>query len=267
MYKLICLDLDGTLINSNGEIDLETNLALKKAHEQGAKIVIATGRPFLGALRVFNQFLFKEKNAYMICFNGGIIYSLENKKIIYQKTIPCSLCKELYLDAIKNHIFFQAYDLNQELLVPTFNPYTKLEMDINQISYKPFDILSLKDDTNLIKCMLVEDENILNKKQDYFINKYSSSLAVVRSHANFLEFLDKTSTKGDALNYLRELLKIKKEDIISFGDSENDISLLENSGFAVAMGNANEKVKKIANYTTLSNNENGIGYFLKKFVL
>lgn len=266
MIKIITLDLDDTLLNKDKIITSKNLIALKKAKELGIKIVIATGRPYRGTLEILNTLGIDKTDTYLFCFNGGVIYSLKDHKVIFKKTISGKLVKEIYHEALKYNSNFHAFRVNQELITPKLSHYTIYEAEINHIEPHVFDFNTIQDDEEFIKCMCVDKEEIIDNLISDMKAKYKEVCSVVRSAPWFLEFLNPASQKGEALKFLAKYLNIDIQDTIAFGDSDNDLSMIKEAGIGVAMENAKDDIKSHADFVTKSNNDDGIAYALDKFI-
>ena len=267
MYKIIALDLDDTLLNKKKEISEKNYQALKECEALGIKIVIATGRPFNGTKEVLEKLKLFNTDTYVICFNGGLIYSLKDNKVIYKAMLEGKDIKAIYQDSLLKKINFHAFRENQSLITPKLSEYTLYEAKINNITANICDINTISDDDLFIKCMCIDNESILSPLVDYFVEKYQKQYAVFRSAPFFLEFLNKKATKGNALKYLADYLNVDIKDTMSFGDSENDLSMILAAGLGVAMENSYPHIKKNADFVTLACEEDGVSYAINKFIL
>ena len=259
MIKLVTIDLDGTLFDSKKVINEENKIAIQKARELGCKIVIATGRPITGAMKVLNELGLNTKNDYAIIYNGAKVFNVGTNEIIYSSTISGKDVKELYKESKRLNVFFHAFRENEELITDVHNPYTDVEATI--------DINNLNDDDRFLKAMMVDcDENVTNCIKNinpYFYENYS----MVRSAKIFLEFLDKQTHKGNGLVALAKYLNIDISETMAIGDAGNDLPMIKVAGIGVAMENSFSEIKEFADYITTSNENSGVAKAINKFVL
>lgn len=266
MIKLCTIDLDGTLFDAKKNISIENINAIKKAKENGCKIVIATGRPISGVLDVLSKLQLDTKNDYVICYNGGKIINVGTNETIYQEKILAKDIKRLYQITKEKKFFIHAFRSNGELITPVQNQYTDVECSINHIPATTLDFDTLEDDEEFIKVMVVDDEARLDtfaKEIDpYFYTNYT----MVRSSKIFLEFLNKKVDKGLALLNLAEYLGVPMDETMAIGDAGNDYSMIEKAHIGVAMANAFKEILDIADYITTSNEESGVAMAINHFI-
>ncbi len=266
MIKLITIDLDGTLLDKDKNIT-EANLeAIKKCTEKGVYVVRARGRPQLGTKSLIKKLgLF---NSYIILYNGGKIIDIANNKTIYTNTISGSDIKEIYQLSIKNNLYYHAFKENEDLITQKFNPYTALEVRINHIPFKNELMKNINDNEKFLKGMIVGDEESLNKLEPKLPSSFKEKYSIVRSAKVFLEFLNKSVDKGNALNFLKDYLNLKDDETMAIGDAGNDLGMIKEAHIGVAMKNSMKNVLDIADYITENDNNNsGVAEAINKFVL
>lgn len=266
MIKIITIDLDGTLLDSNKMITELNKEAIQEAKDLGVKIVIATGRPYLGFQNVIKELNLFNTDTYVICFNGGIIYHLLTNEIVYSSTISGKDVKELYQESLRLNVNIHAFKENQELISPKSSICTDLEASLNNIEVIYTDFNKIKDEDKFIKAMLVDPEEILDDIIPKMNSYWKDNFSVVRSAKVFLEILNLKAQKGVALETLAKLLNVDIKDTASFGDNENDLSMIISAGCGVAMQNAVSIVKEHAQMITEDNDNSGVGKGIKKLL-
>lgn len=266
MIKLCTIDLDGTLFDNVKNISEQNKKAIAEAQKNGCKIVIASGRPIHGVVPVLEQLNLFKSDDYVICYNGAKVFNTNTADIIYTSTINGKTVKELYQESKRLNLNFHAFRKNEELVTDVPNPYTDVEVRINHIEYKLIDFMKIADDEEFLKCMMVGEDENLTKAMTTLNPKYYDEYCVVRSSKIFLEFLNKQTNKGSALEALAKYLKIDIKDTMAIGDAGNDLSMIKLAGVGVAMGNSFEEVKKAANFITATNEESGVAVAINKFV-
>lgn len=270
-YKLIVTDMDGTVLGGDHKITDENIRALKEAEDKGIKVVFATGRFHDSAKEHVN---FLDKIMPIISSNGAIIKHPITNEVLYSNSIDTNTCLKIIdiLDSLD--IVYQIYTDNE--ILQKYKTEEEREMMLEFISKNFSDKTeiifkkNLREDIkglNVLKFNLMEiDKPLLIKEARKQIEDIDA-LEVTSSWKNNLEIMKEGSSKGEAVKYLSHLLGIDREDIITFGDNYNDLSMIEYAGTGVAMGNAEEDVKKVASYVTDLNTESGVAKAIDNLVL
>lgn len=274
--KLICIDMDGTLLNSNHEVSERNKKALKKASELGVNIAITTGRLFCSA-RYYSDLI--GIDTPVIASNGSYIKNKFNDTAILENPMPKDVAIEIY-NIVKKHgltVNFNSWDtLIREDFIPENHAYYIMNQDLPEEKRVKFlvceDIIPTIEDFqgNILKGIVFEEgENKANlwAAKEELKNTFGDKLHVVSSGDNNFEVMMGNSSKGNAVAYLAESLGIKPEEVMCIGDSENDISMIKYAGVGVAMGNALDIVKEVADYITDTNNNSGVGKAIENLVL
>jgi Cof subfamily protein (haloacid dehalogenase superfamily) len=267
MYKLLAVDMDGTLLNSNRVISQLNKESLKKAKEKGIKVVITSGRGLKGLDNFVEQIDLRGKNEYIIANNGGTIYRTSNFECIAYNGLSGrdlmkahALCKEVGLNMI-------AYT-HEGTISAEKNEFTKFETEYVGNPVKIIDFNSeIKYDDEITKILFSQTEELLAKKMLELPQKFYNEYDVVKTMPTVLEIMKKDCNKGYGVKILADKLGIKKEEIICIGDQANDIEMISYAGLGIAMGNAIDELKDIAQYITLSNDDDGVAKAIKKFIL
>ncbi len=263
MIKLITIDLDGTLLDDKKNISEENIKAIKYAKEKGANVVISTGRPING-IKGYLKSLDLLDDGYLILYNGAMIYSLKDKKVISTTLIDGKIIKRLYEESKKLGVYIHAFRDNEELILEEYNIYSHKEVTLNKITFKFYDFSKIKDDDLFLKCLLVEGKEKLNYAEKQVSKDITNNYTMMRSAPIFLEFLNKNTDKGIALTKLAKYLNVDMKDTMAIGDAGNDISMIAKSGFGVAMKNSFEEVFQYADYITDSNENSGVAKAIYK---
>ena len=297
-YKVLILDLDGTLTNKNKVVSELTKKALDKAAKAGVKIVLASGRPTFGILPVAEAINLKEKGGYILSYNGGKIINFATNETLYEQVIKYEEEAEILELAKKHKLDFACTENDSILLTNNVdNIYVAIESGINKMKMKEVPDIENYLNFSVPKFVLFYDkknarkgeirevrEKIYPDKLDYsiaiksdidyladkekiFKKKLGDKFEVYRSESFFLEVLPKGIDKAKSIAKLLEKLGLTKEEIIACGDGFNDRSMIEYAGLGVAMANAVDAVKEVADFITLSNEEDGVAYVIEKFIL
>jgi Cof subfamily protein (haloacid dehalogenase superfamily) len=266
MIKLICCDLDGTLLNSKKEITEENKKAIKEFTNRGGHFVIATGRPLMGVYNIIKELGLTKKTDTTITYNGGVIMKNNNKEIISTTTISGKIVKEVYKESVRLGAYFHFFSDKNELFTTEPNEFTAVEERINHISAKVIDINEVSDNASYIKCMIVGPKEILDEARQK-LRPELNRLAIVRSSNIFLEFQSKDVSKGIGLKFLKKYYNLSDNETMALGDEENDLSMIKEAFIGVAMENGSQVVKSCANYITDSNESSGVGKAIIKYAL
>lgn len=268
ILKAIILDLDGTLLTSQGIISNKTFKSLINYHHQGVKLIIATGRTKQTIPKVVNTLPID----YYITSNGAVIYNYNNQ-IIYQKTINRNVLSKL-LPIINNTNYALQYYIEGKVYI---NNYLKEHVedyeiiDANKKNMKLYanvltNIESFITNKNCEKINLFFNKPFTNTKEKSLKNELATidSIKIVSGGIKNIEITDSSVSKASALDYLFKLINIDKKNAVSFGDSENDLDLIKYVSYGIAMANSDENVKANAYFITKSNDEDGIDFALRK---
>lgn len=262
-YKLIAVDLDDSLLDSDLQISAKNKEALTDAMEKGVLVTIATGRMFKSAL-VYAQQL--GLDVPIITYQGGLVKNAFSKDVLYNKTLPLDICQKIIRICKEKSLHLQIY-IGDEYYIEEENKYSDIyykNVGVKGQLVESFDKF-LVDEPN--KVLIIDEPDRIIEIRNEFVELFSSEIEVTTSRPVYLEFTHKDATKGKALEYLANLKGIKRENVIAIGDSYNDISMLQYAGLGVAMGNAPEDVKIHADYVTGKNDEDGVAQAIYRFVL
>lgn len=268
MYKIIALDMDETLLTSDKKITSKTVEAIAKAHEQGVKIVLASGRPHAGLIDYLKQLDIYNDNEYVLCFNGALVVHAQSGKLISKCVLKGSDYKRIFQLAQKFNVHCHAFSTRQGLITDRPSQYTQLESDINHIDINYINPLTdIDDDEDIIKVMFIDPPEIIAPIIKNVPVEFAQDYNIFRSSPFFLEFTNKAVDKGAGLKQLADYLGIKQAETMACGDQGNDLSMIKYAGLGVAMGNAITSVKEVANYITDTNDNDGVAKAIEKFVL
>lgn len=262
-YKLIAADIDGTLLNSKGKLTKETKEAIKQAVDKGVIFAISTGRPLQGLKPVVDEI---GLDLPLIIYNGAMVIKGKSQNIIYEKKLSRENC-------IKVFELGEGYGTN--IVVWNDNKLYCNKLNSKTIEYgkftrtKPILAEHLEDvvENGATKILWYDEIPLISKYEKEAKELFKGSINVHISQPMYLEFVDKDASKAIAMKKLGEHYGIDRSEMIAIGDSANDLSMIEFAGLGVAMENAIKDVKDKADFVTLSNDENGVAYVIRKFVL
>ena len=269
MYKLAVFDLDGTLLNSKHQVSKENLEAINMLRENNIKVVIATGRsnellkPYVKALSITED---------VITCNGTVIGHPSKEVMFYEDIVPkeqvrkaLNMCLEYdhqFLVYTSKAILARENDWN--IFIKEKNVLSNNSFNVNFIGIDNID--EIINNHNVNKILIIERNNDkyqqLSKRVESYIEVSHTQSA--KAHVDIGPL---NNSKGNAVKILCKHFDIKLEEVIAFGDQMNDISMISIVGFGVAMGNAIDKVKEIADFVTLTNDENGVAYAIKTQIL
>ena len=265
--KILVLDIDGTLTNSKKEITENTKNGLKNIMERGHVVMLASGRPTPGMKKYAEELELEKYGGYLLSFNGGKIIKCKTGEIVFQKTLPAHILSTLYKFATDNDCGLVTYLGDTVILGTRSDEYIELEAGINGMPIRPVDNMVEFVDFDMNKCLMtasVDRAPALEKKLQELIGDVAS---VYRSEPFFIEIMPKGVDKAASLDRMLCTVGLKRENAICCGDGFNDMTMIQYAGVGVAMENAQEKVKEVADYITKSNDEDGIVTVIDKFIL
>lgn len=265
-YKIIVLDLDGTLTNSKKEISPATHEALIDIQKQGYKVVLASGRPTPGVIKHAKELHLKDYGGYILSFNGAKIIDCRTDKVMFQKTLPPEVIPELYRIAVEAGVGIISYDEGKVIAGTHIDEYIELEAGINGLEINLVSDFVSYINYPVNKCLMTGEHEILLQVQKQLKSRYNSLLSIYFSEPFFLEIMPQNIDKAQSLLTLLNTIGISSDEMICCGDGFNDISMIQTAGLGVAMENAQDIVKEAADYITRSNDDEGILYVIQKFM-
>lgn len=290
MYKCVVVDLDGTLLNSYGQVTEETKKVIKDTMKKGTEIVIASGRTIDSIKNIAEEI---GCNKYFIAGNGAVIYDIVEDKIIYEKYLE----KEKVLEIIKlceeNSISYNVYTdttiiakeykhnvlfYHKENLKKAEAKQTKITLAENIEEYvrglqeSKFIKITVCDETTIIfnsiirklrKITGIEVLDVLHMSRKT-IKQGTEDILI---EYNYTEISKANADKWSAIEHLLPLLKVKQEEVIAIGDNINDKTMIRNAGLGIVMEGSTPVVTELADYITSKNDEEGVARAIQKFVI
>lgn len=281
MYKLIAIDLDGTLLNSYGQISEKNRNSLQKAQKEGIEIVLASGRSTNSVKNLANDI---GNNKYIICGNGSLIYNLQKEEIIYDKFIEKSKALQIIKICEQNSIYYNVYTENMVIAKTLSNNVLFYHQEnANKPESKKTKINLVDDIYNYVKN--IENENILkftiSDTSSIIFNSIIKKLREIKNidvldvaHMSrkiiksgtesvsleyyYTEITSQNVDKWNAIEWLAKETGVNREEIMAIGDNINDKLMIENAGMGVAMGNSAPYIKEFADRVVSNNNEDGV---------
>lgn len=266
--KLIALDIDDTLLSSQGKILPSTQTAIDAALAQGIKVVLCSGRPLAGIKPYLDQLGIVSADQYVIANGGGMIETVTGTAIA-KHLIDNANYRRMTAFAQERQVPFNVVDQNSEIITADHNIYWLIAVQAweNKAGILVRDPDELPADFQIAKGVFVNDEAHLDELEAAVRAEFADDLYVVRAGREFLEIMNPNAGKGRALADLSAALEIMPEEVMAVGDEGNDIAMFNFAGTAVAMGNGTDEAKSHANYVTGANDDGGLADAIEKFAL
>jgi len=287
MYKLIAVDLDGTLLNSYGEVSDKNKEAVKKAMKNDIQVVLASGRP-LESIRSISLDI--EASPYIICGNGAVVYNINTNEIIYENYLD----KEKVLKIVKiceeNSIYCSVYtekniiskSLNYNVLYYNYENAKKEESKrthinivnnmyeyIKKLDIEKFSKITICDSNKIIFSRILQKIKKIKKIDVLDIEHMSRKVIKDGTESVFIEYYyteisNQNVNKWYAIQNLIDKLNIKEDEVIAIGDNKNDEMMVKNAGIGVAMGKSYLSSKNIGDIIVKTNDESGFAEAINK---
>lgn len=265
-YKMIVLDLDDTLLNDEHTLSKRNKESLMAAQELGVKVVLASGRPTFGMVSLAKELQLDQYGSFILSYNGSKIIDATTNEELFNSTISSEMAHRLYDLSRREGVSILSYK-DEAIVIEEPNEYADIEATITGLPLQIVDQFKETINEPVVKAMMLADPDVLVNVEQEMIKEVGEEVSVFRSKPFFLEFTALNVTKGTSLSQLTKKLGIAPEEVIAIGDSYNDITMIEFAGLGVAMGNAPDAIKEIANYVTDSNNHDGVAKVVEDFIL
>lgn len=290
MYKLVAIDLDGTLLNSYGEISNKNKETLKKAIKKGTEVVLASGRPIMSVKNLANEI---GCDNYIICGNGAITYDLQKEEIIYNRFLEKLKVLQIIKICEENSIFYNVYtkdtiltkNLNYNILFYNQENATKPENKKTRINIVEdiYEYIKNRKEEDYLKITICDNDKVIFgsiirklrqiKDTDVLDVAHMSRKMIKDGTENVLmeyfytEITNINVDKWQAIEDLIQKLQIEKEEVIAIGDNINDAEMVKNAGLGVMMQNAAPYIKEMADIIVKDNDNDGVAEVIEKYIL
>lgn len=267
-YRLLVLDVDGTLLNSEHQISKRTVLTLRKVQQMGVQVVLSSGRPTYGILPLAKILDLASYGGYIIPYNGSQIIDMRDGRVLFEKRIAPDMVP--YVERKADQYGFDLMTYAEDVVVTNNaqNDHIINEARINGMKLWPVEDISIGIDFNPSKLVLVSDDPAsIDELEQRWERRLSGTLDVMRSEDFYLEVVPSGVSKANTLGVLLEMLGVKTEEVIAMGDGVSDVGMIQQAALGIAMGNARDSVKRCADRVTLSNDEDGVAVALEKIFL
>ena len=267
-YRLLVLDVDGTLLNSEHQISKRTVMTLRKVQQMGVQVVLSSGRPTYGILPLAKILDLASYGGYIIPYNGSQIIDMRDGRVLFEKRITPDMVP--YVERKADQYGFDLMTYAEDVVVTNNgqNDHVINEAAINGMKLSAVEDLSISIDFNPSKLVLVSDDpGSIDELEQRWEKRLSGTLDVMRSEDFYLEVVPSGVSKANTLGVLLEMLGVKTEEVIAMGDGVSDVGMIQQAALGIAMGNARDSVKRCADRVTLSNDEDGVAVALEKIFL
>lgn len=290
MYKLVAIDLDGTLLNSYGEVSNKNRNTIKKAIEKNVEVVLTSGRPIMSVKNLANEL---GCNNYMICGNGAITYDIQNEEIIYNRFLEKSKVLQIIKICEENSIYYNVYtektiltkNLNYNILFYNQENANKPEDKKTRITVVEdiYNYVLEKEDENYLKITICDNSKVIFSsiirklrmiKDIDVLDVAHMSRKMIKDGTEkvlmeyyYTEITNTNVDKWQAIEDLIEKLQIKKEEVIAIGDNINDAEMVKNAGLGIMMQNSAPYIKEMADVVVSDNDNDGVAEAIEKYIL
>ncbi len=274
--SVVALDMDGTLFDNQSSISKRNQDAIRSCTEKGIEIIISTGCPYVG-LPI--ELLSKLGIHYAITANGAAIYTLPDKKCIYENCFsPDFLCpllaklqeKEVHLDAFIDGDGYSMHSCAKRIdrldMPISIRSYIKATRTLTDDLAAYIKKRNLSVQKAIVNFYPLADGTFAHREEVKALLASYPEITFLSGGYHNLEFTKAGTTKGSGLLFLCGHLGISPDETMAIGDTENDIDILQTAAIGVAMGNARTKVKEIADFITLTNENDGVAHALEHFI-
>lgn len=265
-YKMIVLDLDDTLLQDDGTISIRNKQALMAAQEAGVKVVLASGRPTYAMTALADELRLEQYGSYILSFNGAKIINWKTKEEAFSSTLTPQTAHELYAMGKQEGVSALTY-VDNDIVTESVNEYTLIESQITGMKIVEASSFQEAVQVPVVKVLMVGEPERLVLIENKLKPMLAGKLNVMRSKPFFLEFTEDGVNKGTSLHHLIQQLGIEQSEVIAMGDGYNDVAMLEFAGLGVAMGNAPDEIKQLADYVTDTNMNDGVAQVVETFIL
>ncbi len=269
-YKLLVVDLDDTLLNSQNEISKRTHATIRKVQQAGVRVVVASGRPTFGILPIAQSIELENYGGYFLSYNGGQIFHCAKgqNELLFEKRIQPEMLPMLEEKA--RSCGFDIFTYHQDYIITnnTNNQHIIREAKINGMRLIQSDNFAESVNFSPCKVMLVsDDEEALMALEESWRKPLSGTLDVFRSEKYFLEVVPPSIDKGNTLSILLDKLNINADEVVAIGNGIRDFAMIQMVGLGVAMGNSAESLRACADMVVPGNDEHGVAIAIEKIFL
>lgn len=290
MYKLIAIDLDGTLLNSYGEVSNRNKKAIEETLKKDVEVVLTSGRPIMSVLNLANEL---GANNYIICGNGAITYDIKKQKTIYDRFLEKSKVLQIIKICEENSIYYNVYTKNNILTKNlSYNILFYNQENANKPDEKKtritvmdniYNYILEREEQDYLKITICDSSkvvfsSIIKKlrtiKDVEVLDVAHMSRKMIKDGTDrvsleyyYTEITNTNVDKWDALSYLAKMLKIEENEIVAIGDNVNDLNMVKNAGLGIIMQNSAPYIKEQADVVVKDNDNDGVAQALEEYII
>lgn len=275
--KVIAMDIDGTLFNSQKKIDQKTKDALMHYQNQGYILMLASGRPTSGLLHIAKELEMEKHHGLLVSYNGSKVIDCQNQDVLFNQPLSVEEGKAVLehmkkFDRVRPMIdkdeYMYVQNVYDNYIMFEGKPFNVFEYESRGGHFKLCEVDDLAEfaDFEINKILTTSDPEYLQAHYQEMMKPFAKTLNCMFTGAFYFEFTAKGIDKAKAIEVALSKQGLTKKNVIAFGDAQNDMSMIQYAQIGVAMGNASDELKKEADFITLSNDEDGIAYALEKFL-
>lgn len=261
--QLVAIDMDGTLLTDELEVSPRTVAAIQAAQQQGVTVTIATGRMFQSA-KPFAERL--GVDVPLITYNGALVKSCRSGEVWHEELLPMDTTLSVLAYFRERGWYIQTY-VDDEFYVRDYSEEARTYEAVSGISPHVVGEAMFAPAKEPLKLLTLAEPEHLDAITPVLQERFGSKVCLTRAKNHMIEMVNSEVNKGRGVAMLAKRLGILQQDIMVLGDSENDMTMLAYAGLGVAMDNADDKVKAVADAVTADNNRDGVALAIEKYVL
>lgn len=262
MIKMIALDLDNTLLNSKKEISPRNTHDLQALHQAGVHVVLCTGRPINAIWPYIEQLGLTQPDDYTVTYNGGLVVNNQSRNVLSHLAFSLDDLKPLFSFIKEEHLPLDLLDFDRVYEI-TDQPRSIYKTVVKNIEFVDRSFNNLPQH-EYAKAVLAIDPKKLSQVKAKLPKSVLNAYHVVQSQSMILEFLPKQVNKAAGLKPLLSHFNLDFSNLMTFGDADNDLEMIEAAGQGVVMANGLPEVKAAADALTDSNDDDGVATYLEK---
>ncbi len=266
-YKLLFTDFDGTLVGRDLKISQGNLEAMKKAQENGLKIMICTGRSYLKLKQFEDTIGISGRNLYGVAFNGAVVYEVDTRKLVFDKRLDRNLALKIIERLKTKNVPILVYVLDKLYAENDRDQYSRNYKNSASIELEIVnDFKDIKEDFS--KILVINENLVLQEVYLDLKDEVEGECNMFFSSENLLEFTNLEVSKGNSVEFICKKMNIDRSQVIAIGDNYNDISMIKYAGLGVAVNNSVDELKNLSDYVTKNDNKNSaLKEIIDKFVL
>lgn len=275
--KVIIMDVDGTLTNNKKVITPKTKEVLLKAEELGVRLILASGRPTSGLMDISRELKMDEYHGLLVSYNGSKVIDCETNEVLFNQAMSIEEGKAVLehmkrFDRVRPMIdkddYMYVTNVYDNYINWNGKPFNVIEYESRGGKFKLCEVDDLAEflDYPINKILTTSDPEYLQEHYQEMMEPFKNKLSCMFTGPFYFEFTAQGIDKARALDSVLKPMGFKQEEMIAFGDGQNDASIIQYAGIGVAMENAVDSLKEMADEITLSNEDDGIAVSLYQHI-